>query len=151
MKYLRWYFPLQWRILAVCSSWPLVIMNHMIIQRLIIDSVFIRLKPKWERLVVKIWSLRILIKHPSHPRKYSFFFFFPWKKLDSELSPQWRESPLWEFWQSVVCVTPLSRANIRCSFSWKVHSGVIEHLSILGNSPEQEKWWRAFIQSRLQH
>lgn len=68
--------PLQWSILAVRSSWPLAIMNHMIIQRLIIYSVFIRLKPKWERLVVKIWSLRILIKRFSHPRNILFFFFF---------------------------------------------------------------------------
>lgn len=75
VKYLWWYFPLQWSILAVRSSWPLAIMNHMIIQRLIIYSVFIRLKPKWERLVVKIWSLRILIKLLSHPRNILYFFF----------------------------------------------------------------------------
>lgn len=69
--------------------------------------------------------------------------------MDSKLSLWWRESSLLEFWQSVVCVTPLSRAKFRCSLSWKVHSGVIEHLSVLGSSPGQEKTWHLFTQTQL--
>lgn len=70
VKYLWWYFPLQQSFLAVHSLWPLANLNCKIMLRLIVDLVFIRLKTWWERLVLQIWSLRKLIKHPvPSPKK----------------------------------------------------------------------------------